>query len=969
MNRVCFNDGWEFTKIDTKNHEKMMREMTVWREVELPHDWTTDYEFDLMHPSKHQGGYVHTGVGWYRKYFVLTKEEVDKTKRILFDGIYQRSTVYMNGTVVGGREYGYSSFSCELSEFIKVGLNCITVRVDCSMEPSTRWFNGAGITRNVWLVQAVSRYIDYEEIYIKTEVKEQKKITFTIEGTLGNVTSGCEGILECRIKNREGMYIEKQEERIQIAEGKTCFKVKGEMHNANRWSCKDPYLYTCILRLRVGESHDEHEEKFGVRTLEFRQGEGFYLNNELTLFKGVCLHHDGGCVGAVVPRGLWKKRINMLKEMGCNAIRTAHNPFNPEFYDLCDEMGVMVVDEVFDGWDTGKIPNDYSCIWEECYEKDLRDWVKRDRNHPSIVLWSIGNEVLNMRTELTKKLMEMVHQLDDTRKVTAGVNDISEASESNRALLEIAGYNDGGGACFLYEEDHKKRPEQLFIASEAPHSLHTRGFYRTQTWWRDKNQPRMEIPNLTEEEIFFDQNIYYNSSYDNSGVRTCVRDSWGFVEKYPYVCGEFRWTGFDYIGEALADAWPTRTNNFGVIDLANFEKDHYYLYQSMWSEKKMVHLLPHWSHPQLQQGAKIPVCVYTNCEEVDLILNGVSLGRRKKGKEKQLEWLVPYEEGTIVAEAYEGGKLIAQKSYTTSTTPHHVDVKVEVIEESDQGRMAQCSFEIKDEQGIMVPYSNNVTGIYLEEGGSILGSDNGAIDDMSLWKSPVRKAFNGMGMYLVRFEEDVQIQGVIGYVVGESYFEEETEIVLGMTAVNSEKIEEKDYQIFYTLDGSVASNNKQLYTKPLMLKDTTCVRMSLYKKGKKILSLKELFIKGEPEKVVDLAHLNYTVQSEIPVGPFSNKIVGEWEYGEIIYCFQEDGKVMRMLGSQETHLGYWWYDFPIDYLETPNYAGTGEIWFVTGERCQVQLENQAGHRLCMNNEKSLITTTYYTDEIVEFNKK
>ena len=272
---------------------------------------------------------------------------------------------------------------------------------------------------------------------------------------------------------------------------------------------------------------DVSVDQFGFRTIEFVANKGMYLNGVHTKLKGMCLHHDAGCLGAAAWEEVWKKRLLMLKEMGCNAIRTTSNPYPSMILKLCDELGLLVMDECFDGWDVPKAPHDYGYFWAEHYKEDLTDFINRDKNHPCIFIWSIGNEVLKMRSELTKELMEIVRSVDQSRLITCGVNDVTEVSDSNRAVLDVAGYNDGGGACFLYDYDHEKRPDQLMIATEAPHTLQTRGFYRTLTWWRDKNQPRMEIPNLTEEEVFTDQKLYYSSSYDNCGVRTCTRDSWG----------------------------------------------------------------------------------------------------------------------------------------------------------------------------------------------------------------------------------------------------------------------------------------------------------------------------------------------------------------------------------------------------------------------------------------------------------
>lgn len=446
------------------------------------------------------------------------------------------------------------------------------------------------------------------------------------------------------------------EEDIQVGQNEVVQVL--EIQEPKLWYPEEPNLYKVVTKLILDTVEiDSYETVCGIRIMDFVPNKGFFLNDKHYNLKGVCLHHDGGVVGAAVPETIWRKRIRLLKEMGCNSIRTAHNPFAPEFYDLCDEMGMFVMDEIFDGWEKPKAPYDYGLYFKEWHEKDCIDFIKRDRNHASVFMWSIGNEVHGMEVATTQKLVDLFHQYDDTRKVTCGVQGVGENSDANRAVLDVAGYNDGGGACFAYERDHEKRPEQLIITTEAPHTLQTRGYYRTQTWWRDKNLPRIEIENLTQEELFEDGYIGYASSYDNHGVRVCARDSYAFVEKLPYLCGEFRWVGIDYIGESFG--WPMTKGDMGVIDTANLKKDHYYLYQSMWCDPKiapMVHILPHWTHSNLDIGTIIPVWIYTNCDQIELFLNKKSLGKREKGTHKNLQFDVPYEEGELRAVAYLEGQ-------------------------------------------------------------------------------------------------------------------------------------------------------------------------------------------------------------------------------------------------------------------------------------------------------------------------
>ncbi|GKX31471.1 beta-galactosidase [Vallitalea longa] len=953
MKKINFNDNWEYTNIDVETNKDLVQSMTVFKPVELPHDYTIENVFDKSNLSSHQGGYVRTGTLWYRKYMKLEKVPDNQTF-LLFEGVYSNSTIYVNGEKVYSREYGYSSLCVNISDYLKQGVNLIAVYLDGSKEPSTRWFNGQGITRNVWIMSGDNIYIKNDGVFIKPKYVEDGKSVIPVLTTVVSLQEEKNVSLEIDIQDIDGNLVERFETKVDLNIGENNFNNILDIKDTKLWSCNSPYLYKCIVSVETdNQSHkDSVEINFGVRSLEFKPNQGFFLNGIHTYFKGVCLHHDGGCVGAAVPKSLWKKRILMLKEMGCNSIRTSHNPFNPEFYDLCDELGMMVVDEAFDGWEIPKVKYGYGTIWDKCHVQDLSDLIIRDRNHPSVVMWSIGNEVLQMSTEITKELMAIIRNLDDTRKITAGVQQTSKASDDNRALLDVAGYNDGGGACFIYEQDHEKRPDQLFVATEAPHSFQTRGFYRTKTWWRDKNQPRMEIENLTEEEIFFDQNFHYNSSYDNAGVRTCARDSWALVEKLPYLCGEFRWTGFDYVGEAFPHAWPSKSHNFGVIDTANFPKDHFYLYQSMWKEEKILHILPHWTHRYLEKSTKVPVWVYTNLEEVELFLNDNSLGKKTKGTLKNLEWLVPYEEGTILAKGYENGNLVIEEKFNTAYTPNNIQLTAEILPEDTKINVAQLTFEVKDKSGNFVSYANNITGLYLSPNIKLLGSDNGAIDDMSPFKSMHRRAFNGLGMYLIKFNEDEVNFATVVSILGDNYFDEVTSISIDVKSVYLTGNVKNEYEIFYTTDCTIPNRKSNKYTSQFSINETTEVKIAVYKDNVEIMTLSDIFIKGRPEPVVDLIHLNHEVEMEIPAGPFSDKIIGEWENVGSKYIFHKDGKVVRKLGIIDTCIGYWWYDFPTDFLETPDYAGIGEIWLSSGNKVNIKLEDQKAKKLIIDNSQN-----------------
>lgn len=953
MQKCSFNEGWEFTNIDLPADAISSRCMTVFSPVSLPHDYTVENPFDKSNPSGHQGGYVRTGTLWYRKFWTL--QEIPAHLFLLFDGVYSNAEIFINGQKVYEREYGYISFCVEATEYLRPGINLVAVRVDGSREPSTRWFNGQGITRNVWVLEAEPIYIAHDSVFVAPKEIADTGAVLQVEAGIVNPFAEEQSVqVDVEILDQQGKAVARQSCTVLLKTGQTTVYKTISLPYPHRWNLEDPYLYTAEIKSRSSGrgGQDAVRVRFGVRTTEFRPREGFFLNGKHTLFKGVCMHHDGGCVGAAVPKALWRKRILQLKKMGCNAIRTAHNPFNPEFYDLCDELGIMVMDEIFDGWERPKVEYGYGTIWEKCHVRDLTDFILRDRNHPCIMLWSIGNEVLDMRTQTTQELMGIIRALDPTRKITAGVQGTGRVSEDNRAVLDVAGYNDGGGACFLYEQDHEKRPEQLFIATEAPHSFQTRGFYRTQTWWRDKNQPRQEIENLTEQEIFFDQSIHYNSSYDNSGVRTCARDSWSFVEQYPYLCGEFRWTGYDYLGEAFPYTWPSKTHSFGVLDTANFPKDHYYLYQSLWGDAPVLHILPHWTHPTMEKGTSIPVWVYTNLEAVELFLNDVSLGRQERQNRKNLQWCVPYQPGRLVAKGYVHNELVLVEEVKTAKTAEEICLEPEILSEENEPSIVQLTVRVQDGTGTFVPVSNAVTGIILPRTIQLLGSDNGAIDDMTPLKSSIRKAFNGLCMYLLRVDaQHGDAEGAVGAILGDSYFDEETVVTLKVCPFALATTPVKSYDIFYTTDGTVPTSSSRRYTGSFAITETTVVKMRVELDREPVLFLSEVFVKGRPEPVVDLAHLNYEVELERPAGPFSDKIVGSWRYDACEYIFYADGALERKIGSICEKMGYWWYDFPSDFLETPDYAGTGELWLLSGERVSIHLSDQTARELVVDNRE------------------
>jgi beta-galactosidase len=766
-----FDFNWKFTRGDFPDASKKDFDDNKWMSIDVPHDWSILDTFSKDNPTGNSGGFASGGVGWYRKYFSLNKKDKNSKMSVEFGGIYQNSEVWINGHYLGKRPYGYISFNYDLTPYLDFkGENVMAVRVDNSLQPSARWYTGCGIYNHVWLVTTTKLHVARHGVYATTPVVSRDsaivKVTTTIENDFGepkqfNLSTELYSAKNELVARVETSATLPGKEISELVQNMTVLKPE-------LWSPDSPALYklkTVISNKKT--AFDELETNIGIRYFTFSAKSGFALNGKSLKFQGVNNHSDLGALGAAQNDRVLERRLEILKAMGCNAIRTAHNPPCEELLEMCDRMGFMVMDEAFDEWleswpfggikkPEGKAKYGYHLNFNEWAQKDLTELIQRDRNHASVILWSVGNEIpdacFEIGKERLKKLMDIVRKEDPTRPITCGITHVNLANDSGFAsALDVTGYNGGGGSAFMYEKDHETYPDRILLATEVPHSFQTRGVYRSLSWQRDKNPLGgiMKVPNLTEEEVFTDVPNYYSSSYDNAMVRICARDSWRRTRDFPYMCGEFRWTGFDYLGESLM-GWPARFWNFGIIDMCGFPKDTYYFYQSQWTKAPMVHILPHWNWKG-KEGIKIPVMAYSNCEAVELFLNGKSLGSKEMKDSMNLLWLVPYEPGVLVARGKKDGKVVCEKVVVTAGKP----AKIQLLADrktisADKRDVVHIEVNIQDQENNFVPDSSNRIHFKVEGEATIIAVDNGDPLNEESYGSNTRKAFNGKCLIILK---------------------------------------------------------------------------------------------------------------------------------------------------------------------------------------------------------------------------
>ena len=794
-----FDKGWLFTLADSAGMEQVNYVDINWRHLDLPHDWAIEGDFSPANPSGASGGALPGGIGWYRKHFSVNPKEKNKRYVIAFDGVYMNATVYVNGHKLGTRPYGYSSFEYDITPYInKVGDNVVAVRVNNSDQPNSRWYSGCGIYRHVWLKKSAESYITQWGQYVSTTPQGEVKIKVD-----AHVAGGKKMTVRHTILDAAGKVVAKG-----VGGETQTLKVT----HPHLWNIGDGYLYTVKSELLVGgKVMDTETTKTGFRDIKFDAQKGFFLNGKNMKINGVCEHHDFGCLGAVVNEDAMHRKLTILRDMGVNAIRSSHNPPAPELLNMCDSMGLLVMDESFDMWRRKKSQNDYARFFDEWHQRDLSDLVKRDRNHPSVFMWSIGNEVLeqwsnaaadtlsleqanlilnaghdastlahgnelSVNSLLTQHLAEIVRQYDpwgSTRPITAGCNEPDPNNHLFKSgALDVIGFN-------YHHQWVKDVPQNFpgkpFIFSESVSALQTRGYYMMPSdsvykapveWWLPYTDPS-----------------FMCSAYDNmhASWSSTHEETWDVVKHNDFVGGQFIWTGFDYIGEPTPYAYPARSSYFGIIDLAGLPKDSYYMYQSEWTQKPVLHLFPHWNW---LPGQTIDMwCYYNQADEVELFINGKSQGIRKKtvygaqnegdayqkSTEYHVMWRVAFQPGEVKVVARKDGKEIASQTIKTAGAPHHL-----VLKETYQGTLAHGTSEpttfvevnVVDKDGNLCPNATNQVFFSVEKSPSatsapvILGTDNGCQTSLERFTDPHRKAFFGKCVVVIKGKGTLKAQAV-----------------------------------------------------------------------------------------------------------------------------------------------------------------------------------------------------------------
>lgn len=781
--------GWKFTREDNPESVQPAFDDSQWQSVTVPHDWAIYGPFSSQNDKQHvaisqdgqkeamehagrTGGLPFVGVGWYRTSLDIPQFTSGKKAFILFDGAMSHAQVYINGKKVGYWPYGYNSFWFDITPYIQAGQsNTLAVRLE-NMPESSRWYPGAGLYRNVHVVVTEDAYIPIWGTYITTPQVNDKFARVRVE-TKVNLPEQADPS-QYRIKTilckPDGSRLqEKMQPLTDIVYNKDVMVQEFIVEDPELWSPEHPTLYTAVSNIYKGEDQlkDEYTTRFGIRSIEIIPDKGFFLNGQRTVFKGVCNHHDLGPLGAAVNDAAIRRQIRMLKDMGCNAIRTSHNMPAPELVRACDEMGIMLMAESFDEWDKAKCANGYHTLFDEWAEKDLTNLIHHYRNNPSVVMWCIGNEVPTQWDEggckTARFLQDICHREDPTRPVTQGM-DAPDAVVNNNfaAVMDVPGFN---YRPFRYQTNYAKLPQQVILGSETASTVSSRGVYK--------------FPVERKAMAVYDD--HQSSSYDveHCSWSNLPEDDFIQHEDLPYCMGEFVWTGFDYLGEPTPyyTNWPSHSSLFGIIDLAGIPKDRYYLYRSHWNkDEKTLHILPHWNW-EGREGEVTPVFVYTNYPSAELFINGKSQGKRTKDlsveidssyteaaqksferqKRYRLMWMdTKYEPGTVKVVAYdENGKAVDEAEIHTAGKPHHIVLTADRDQLQADGKdLSFINVKIVDKDGNFCPNETRQIKFKVKGAGTFRAVANGNSVSLESFQEPQMKLFSGQLTAIVQSAEE-----------------------------------------------------------------------------------------------------------------------------------------------------------------------------------------------------------------------
>lgn len=759
--------GWKFTKGEVSNAEMPAFNDAKWETVDIPHDWailgpfdknndlqnvavTQNFETQASLKTGRTGGLPYVGIGWYRTTFHSTP---GKQTTLIFDGAMSEARVFVNGKEACFWPCGYNSFYCDVTSLVNEDGKNNTLAVRLENRPqSSRWYPGAGLYRNVHVVTTEKIHVPVWGTQITTPCVKDEYASVCLRTTILNAEK-TELTVVTDIMGADGQVVSTKTNKGVINHGQP-FTQNFIVERPKLWSPETPVLYKAVSKIYSGDTLlDTYSTRFGIRTIEYIADKGFYLNGKRRKFQGVCNHHDLGPLGAAINVAALRHQLTLLKEMGCDAIRTSHNMPAPELVELCDEMGFMMMLEPFDEWDIAKCDNGYHRFFNEWAEKDMVNMLRQYRNNPCVVMWSIGNEVPTQWSpegyKVAKFLQDICHREDPTRPVTCGMDQVkSVLANGFAAMLDIPGLN---YRAHLYDEAYERLPQNIILGSETSSTVSSRGVYK--------------FPVERKAGAMYDD--HQSSSYDLEYCNWSNIPDIDFAraEDHEWTIGQFVWTGFDYLGEPSpydTNAWPNHSSMFGIIDLASIPKDRYYLYRSVWNkEAETLHILPHWNW-EGREGEKTPVFVYTNYPSAELFINGKSYGRQTKHKNGTVEnryrlmWHdAVYQPGEVRVVAYdEQGNPVAEKTVRTAGKPHHIELVTDRSSLQADGKdLAYVTLRIVDKDGNLCPNDGRLVSFKVKGAGKYRASANGDPTCLDLFHKPEMHAFGGMLTVIVQSGE------------------------------------------------------------------------------------------------------------------------------------------------------------------------------------------------------------------------